>query len=198
MKITKKENINIDSIVLKHKIALETVTILEERENLLYTDIMIYTMVSLLDNFIEESLIDLVNESEETDFATIIEDEIEPLYFSLIEENQQIKNLYEEIVSYVEEYFYNMEYKRNTMVGLFNTIIDSLGDFNWEDLKFFFQKLAHDTLNKNEAEEEEVKKEPRKATREEFEGATQQIKELIQKYQAEGQRIIEQRRNDTE
>ena len=53
MKMTKKENINVNSIVLKHKIALETITLLEGRENLLYTDMMIYTMVSFVDVALE-------------------------------------------------------------------------------------------------------------------------------------------------
>ena len=141
MKMTKKENINVNSIVLKHKIALETITLLEGRENLLYTDMMIYTMVSFVDNCIEENLINLINEDESEDFAVIVENIIEPEFNKLVED-KDMEILYYEILDYVSEYMTNMDYKKNTAIGLLNFIIDSIGQFQWEDLRYNSVKLC--------------------------------------------------------
>ena len=193
MKMTKKENINVNSIVLKHKITLETITLLEGRENLLYTDMMIYTMVSFVDNCIEENLINLINEDEDTDFAVIVENTIEPEFNKIIED-EEMKLLYYEVLDYVNEYIIDTEYKKNTMVGLLNFIIDSIGEFEWEDLKFFFQDVSRKTINALPEKKEDTKK----VTPQQFEGATEQIKELIQKYQREGQEIKKQRESSAE
>ena len=193
MKMTKKENINVNSIVLKHKIALETITLLEGRENLLYTDMMIYTMVSFVDNCIEENLINLINEDESEDFAVIVENIIEPEFNKLVED-KDMEILYYEILDYVSEYMTNMDYKKNTAIGLLNFIIDSIGEFQWEDLKFFFQDISRKAIDAIPNKKEEVKK----VTPEQFEGATEQIKELIQKYQREGEEIKKQREGSAE
>lgn len=192
MEMTKK-NINVNSIVLKHKIALETITLLEGRENLLYTDMMIYTMVSFVDNCIEENLINLINEDESEDFAVIVENIIEPEFNKLIED-KDMEILYYEILDYVNEYMTNMDYKKNTAIGLLNFIIDSIGEIQWEDLKFFFQDLSRKTIDAIPDKKEEVKK----VTPQQFEGATEQIKELIQKYQREGEEIKKQREGSAE
>ena len=60
MEIKIKENIDKGSIVLKHKIALETISILEEKDNTLATEVELYAMVATVDNFSEGSLLDLV------------------------------------------------------------------------------------------------------------------------------------------
>jgi hypothetical protein len=193
MKMTVKENINVNSIVLKHKIALETITLLEGRENLLYTDMMIYTMVSFVDNCIEENLINLINEDESEDFAIIVENVIEPEFNKLIED-KSMEILYYEILDYVNEYMTNMDYKKNTAIGLLNFIIDSIGEIQWEDLKFFFQDLSRKAIDTIPDKKEEVKK----VTPQQFEGATEQIKELIQKYQREGEEIKKQREGSAE
>lgn len=186
MEMTVKQNLNTNNIVFKHKIALEAITLLEGRTNLLYTDIMVYTMVSFVDNCIEESLIDLIN-NDEKDFTAIVEFDLEPKFEEIIQ-NQEFETLYYEVVDYVNEYIMNMEYRRNTGVGLFNEVLDMIASMDWNDLQFFFQNLSHKTkemIGKTTEEEQPAKK----VTIEEFEGADAQMKALIQKFQREGQEL---------
>lgn len=194
MKMTVKENINVNSIVLKHRIALETATLLEGRENLLYTDYMIYTMVSLVDNFIEENLIGMINE-DERDFTEIIETDIENKFNELIEDDK-IKELYDEILSYIDEYKYAESARHASAIGFLDYVLEKIGDYEWEDLKFFFKHIV-DNVQSNIISEP-PKKVAKPVTREEFEGADAKMKELLQKYKVEGQKIKEETTNNNE
>lgn len=187
MEMTVKQNINKESVVLRHKIALETATLLENKENVLYTDIMIYSMVSLVDNFIEEHLIDLINGSDK-DFAVIVEEDIEPLFNQLIADNR-VKEIFDETVDYVDEYLMHADYKRNTMIGLINTVLDIIEDLDFDDLKFFFQDAGH-RFRETIAKQQEAKP-VKQVTVEEYEGASDKMASLIAKYQREGEKLKE-------
>lgn len=186
MEMTVKQNINAKSIVLKHKIALGASLMLEERELTLDTDAELYTMVSVVNNFIEENLLDLI-EADEREFAEILESDVEPL-FDKIMTDYNYQDTFEEIVSTVVNYLDNLQYRRNTVIGLINTLIDFLTDQNWEDLEFFFNDLKQrgSTLLSSVVADE-AKAEPKKiiqrVNQEQFDGASEKIKELIEKFQ---------------
>lgn len=186
MEMTVKQNINAKSIVLKHKIALGASLMLEERELTLDTDAELYTMVSVVNNFIEENLLDLI-EADEREFAEILESDVEPLFDKImIDYNYQ--DTFEEIVSTVVNYLDNLQYRRNTVMGLINTLIDFLTDQNWEDLEFFFNDLKQRGSSLlSSVVTDEAKAEPKKiiqrVNQEQFDGASDKIKELIEKFQ---------------
>lgn len=186
MEMTVKQNLNTNNIVFKHKIALEAITLLEGRVNLVYTDIMVYTMVSFVDNCIEENLIELIN-SDTKDFTDIVEFDIEPK-FEEITQNEDLCALYYEIVEYVSDYIDTLEYKRNTVIGLFNELLDTIMDMDWKDLDFFFQNLS--TKVKNElGKNVEADSTTKKVTPEEFEGASAKMTALINKFQRESKEL---------
>lgn len=196
MELTIKKDVNVKSVVLRHKIALETITLLDGRENILYTEKELYTMVSLVDNFVEENLIEAVN-LEKEDFPVIVEKYIEPKFEEIIT-MYNVQDVYDELVGYVDEYLTNLEYKENTFFGFFNTIIDIVGDMNWGDLKFFFNKVitdAKDTLVKVDAQEDKPIK---KVTQEEYEGASAKMAALIDKFQKEKETIEKERKENNE
>lgn len=185
MEMTVKQNLNTNNIVFKHKIALEAITLLEGRTNLLYTDIMVYTMVSFVDNCIEENLIELINQSDE-DFTHIVEFDIEPKFEEIIQD-ENLEALYYEVLEYVDTYISNLDYKRNTAIGLINEVLDTIMDMNWDDLQFFFQNLSQKMKNElGKPAEETVTK---KVTPEEFEGASAKMSALINKFQRESKEM---------
>lgn len=197
MEMTVKQNINTKSIVLKHKIAAGATALLEGREFLLDSDVELYVMVSLVNNFIEENLLELV-EQDERDFPAILEDTIEPFFMNLLEEHNY-ENTYYEIVGIVINYLNEQELRRNTMIGLFNHILDIFEDQEWSDLEFFFtelknkgSKLLGDIANNLPQVKEEPKKVVTRAKLDEFEGASESMKELIQKFQRESQELKNQ------
>ena len=185
MELTLKQNINKESVVLKHKIALETTTLLEGREKLLHTDHMLYTMISFVDNFIEEELLELIN-TDEREFTVIVEDTIEPFFNELMKEEEN-QALFYEILDYVDEFKFREENRRTSAIGFLDYLLEIIGSFDWEDLKFFFHHItekAQDVIEK-----EEPKPVP---TRDEFEGADAKMKELIQRFQRQSQEINKQ------
>jgi hypothetical protein len=186
MEMTVKQNINAKSIVLKHKIALGASLMLEERELTLDTDAELYTMVSVVNNFIEENLLDLI-EADEREFAEILEADVEPLFDKIITD-YNYKETFDEIVATVVNYLDSLQYRRNTVIGLINMVIDFLSDQNWEDLEFFFNDLKQRgssllTSLVTDLPKTETKKVIQRTNQEQFDGASEKIKDLIEKFQ---------------
>lgn len=186
MEMTVKQNMNAKSIVLKHKIALGASLMLEERELTLDTDAELYTMVSVVNNFIEENLLDLI-EADEREFAEILEADVEPLFDKIIVD-YDYKETFEEIVETVVNYLDSLQYRRNTILGLVNMVIDFLSDQNWEDLEFFFNDLKQRgssllTAMVTDMPKTETKKIIQRTNQEQFDGASDKIKDLIEKFQ---------------
>lgn len=192
MNLTVREGVNKNSKVLKHKIALEAITLLEDKELVLDSEVYLYTMIALVDNFIEESLIELVGQDERA-FADIVENEIEPKFDEIVAK-YELDEMYEELVYMCIDYKDRWEAKNNTLPGLLNTIIEVIGDKDWSDLKYFFRDLITKAENVIAAHGEELqppKKELPKASKEELEGASDKMAALIEKFQREGQEIIQ-------
>lgn len=186
MEMTVKQNVNANSIVLKHKIALGASLMLEERELTLDTDAELYTMVSVVNNFIEENLLDLI-EADEREFAEILEADVEPLFDKIITD-YNYKETFDEIVATVVNYLDSLQYRRNTVIGLINMVIDFLSDQNWEDLEFFFNDLKQRgssllTSLVTDLPKTETKKVIQRTNQEQFDGASEKIKDLIEKFQ---------------
>ena len=186
MEMTVKQNINAKSIVLKHKIALGASLMLEERELTLDTDAELYTMVSVVNNFIEENLLDLI-EADEREFAEILEADVEPLFDKIITD-YNYKETFDEILATVVNYLDSLQYRRNTVIGLINMVIDFLSDQNWEDLEFFFNDLKQRgssllTSLVTDLPKTETKKVIQRTNQEQFDGASEKIKDLIEKFQ---------------
>lgn len=196
MELTIKKDMNVKSVVLRHKIALETITLLDGRENILYTEKELYTMVSLVDNFIEENLIDAIN-LEKEDFPVIVEKYIEPKFEEIIT-MYNVQDVYDELVEYVDEYLTNLEYKENTFFGILNTLIDIVNEMNWEDLKFFFNKVSTEAKNALASTVEQEEKPIKKVTQEEYEGASAKMAALIDKFQKEKEEIVKERKENNE
>lgn len=186
MEMTVKQNVNANSIVLKHKIALGASLMLEERELTLDTDAELYTMVSVVNNFIEENLLDLI-EADEREFAEILEVDVEPLFDKIIAD-YNYKETFDEIVATVVNYLDNLQYRRHTVLGLVNMVIDFLSEQNWEDLEFFFNDLKQRGSNLltslvTDLPKTETKKVIQRTNQEQFDGASDKIKDLIEKFQ---------------
>lgn len=186
MEMTVKQNVNANSIVLKHKIALGASLMLEERELVLDTDAELYTMVSVVNNFIEENLLDLID-ADERDFAEILEVDVEPLFDKIVAD-YDYKETFNEIVLTVVGYLDNLQYRRNTVMGLINTLIDFLSEQNWSDLEFFFNDLKQRGTSLlasavGNTPQAETKKVIQRANTEQYEGASEKIKDLIEKFQ---------------
>lgn len=204
MEIKIKENIDKGSIVLKHKIALETISILEEKDNTLATEVELYAMVATVDNFSEGSLLDLVTK-DERGFAEIVENDIEPK-FNEVMEKYEYGETFKLIVEDVNAYLTQQGKLRNTFIGLLNQMLDIINEKNWDDLKFFFndvtQKAAgalSGAMAQPEAPAVKEKKLPdvvERGRKQNVAEVNEKMEALIAKFQQEGQRVKEEKEKE--
>ena len=95
MKLTLKENINTNSLMLKHNILLQASGLVMGREGVLQTEKDLYLIMALVDNVIEEDLIASCNE-DTRELSAIMTEDIEPFFNSLMEK-EEYKILYNEM-----------------------------------------------------------------------------------------------------
>ena len=189
MEMTVKQNVNFESIILQHKIALEASTMLEDREIVLDTDVALYTMVSLVNNAIEEDLMDII-EKDKREFIDILTEDIEPKFWEIVKQ-YNCKEVYDKIVAINIKFLNDLMLQRNTVFGLVNRIAGLFGEQNWGDLQFFFNDLKQKGMSileqytQNLPPVAETKQVVQRARTEKFEGASAQMQALLDKYQQE-------------
>ena len=197
MELKVKENINKESKLLHHKIGVETVTLLEDKGITLDSEIELYTMVATVDNFVEGSLLEYIGDSEDT-FETLIEKEIEP-FFDTIIKDYDFKDIYDTICDDVINYMYNKNEERYSLIGMLNQLLDFVNNQNWEDLKFFFTKMA-DTAKETIINNTDLAAEPEKETptivNADLRGANAKMAELITKFQKESEELKIKKENE--
>lgn len=187
--MTVKQNVNFESIILQHKIALEASTMLEDREIVLDTDVALYTMVSLVNNAIEEDLMDII-EKDKREFIDILTEDIEPKFWEIVKQ-YDCKEIYDKIVAINIKFLNDLMLQRNTLFGLANRITGLFGEKSWEDLQFFFNDLKQKGMSileqytNNLSPVQETKQVVQRARTEKFEGASAQMQALLDKYQQE-------------
>ena len=187
--MTVKQNVNFESIILQHKIALEASTMLEDREIVLDTDVALYTMVSLVNNAIEEDLMDII-EKDYREFIDILTEDIEPKFWEIVKQ-YNCKEVYDKIVAINIKFLNDLMLQRNTVFGLANRIAGLFGEQNWGDLQFFFNDLKQKGMSileqytQNLPQVAETKQVVQRARTEKFEGASAQMQALLDKYQQE-------------
>lgn len=187
--MTVKQNVNFESIILQHKIALEASTMLEDREIVLDTDVALYTMVSLVNNAIEEDLMDII-EKDKREFIDILTEDIEPKFWEIVQQ-YDCKEVYDKIVAINIKFLNDLMLQRNTLFGLANRITGLFGEKSWEDLQFFFNDLKQKGMSileqytNNLPPVQETKQVVQRARTEKFEGASAQMQALLDKYQQE-------------
>lgn len=187
--MTVKQNVNFESIILQHKIALEASTMLEDREIVLDTDVALYTMVSLVNNAIEEDLMDII-EKDKREFIDILTEDIEPKFWEIVKQ-YDCKEIYDKIVAINIKFLNDLMLQRNTLFGLANRITGLFGEKSWEDLQFFFNDLKQKGMSileqytNNLPPVQETKQVVQRARTEKFEGASAQMQALLDKYQQE-------------
>lgn len=95
MKLTVRKDIDFNSIILKHNILLQASNLATGREGALQTEKELYLILAMLDNICEENIIEACNE-DKRDLATIMTEDIEPVYLELMKDEKYL-SLYKEL-----------------------------------------------------------------------------------------------------
>lgn len=140
MKMTLKQNINTNSLMLKHGILLQASGLVMGREGVLQTEKDLYFIMAFVDNLIEEDLIASCNE-DKRDLATVMTEDIEPFFMQLIEK-EEYKVLYEEMRQLFLQRCKEIWDNQHSIVGVIDTFLTTLSTLTEEDKKDVLKETA--------------------------------------------------------
>lgn len=180
MKMTLKQNINTNSLVLRHRILVQATGLVMGREGALETEQDLFLMLSFIDNIIEENLVEECNE-DERDLITIMETEVEPFFFEIMKQEK-----YKEMWDYVNKIFIDkckeIWANQHSIIGVIDTILEVLGTMD---------ETQKGEILKSTAKIAEAAQEKRTAIMaEKADQANSKLEELVKSYQrAEAQKL---------
>lgn len=133
MKLTLKENININSLTLQHNIILQATTLIQGREGVLETEKRIYLLLALVDAIVEDNFLEMCDIDERV-LTDILMEDVEPFVEAL---KQDKDFLY--AIEYMEEVF--LEHcdrvwsEQHSIMGILDTFLTMIGSMTEEDKK---------------------------------------------------------------
>lgn len=133
MKLTLKENINTNSLMLKHNILLQASGLVMGREGVLQTEKDLYLIMALVDNVIEEDLITSCNE-DTRELSAIMTEDIEPFFNSLMEK-EEYKILYNEMKELFLQRCKEIWDNQHSLVGVIDGFLAMIASMTEEDKK---------------------------------------------------------------
>jgi hypothetical protein len=140
MKLTLKENINTESLILKHNILLQASGLITGREGVLQTEKDLYLIMAFVDNLIEEDLIALCNEDIRDLTAVMVED-IEPFFMNLIKE-EKYNVLYKEVRELFLQRCKEIWDNQHSVIGMIDAFLTSIATLSDEDKKEALKETA--------------------------------------------------------
>lgn len=134
MKLTLKENININSLTLQHNILLQAMLLLEGREGVLETEKRLYLMIAMVDAIIQENLLELCNE-DARDLTTIMMEDIEPFFIDILNEDKEKQKAYEYMTKVLLERCDHIWASQHSVLGVVDAIMTTIASMSEEDKK---------------------------------------------------------------
>lgn len=140
MKLTIKQNIDFNSIILKHNILLQASNLTMGREGALQTEKELYLILAMLDNICEENIIEQCNE-DKRDLATIMTEDVEPVYLALMK-NEDYIGFYAELKELFLQRCKEIWDNQHSIMGVLDTILMGLQSLTEDDKKEILTSTA--------------------------------------------------------
>lgn len=140
MKLTIKKDVDFNSIILKHNILLQASNLAMGREGALQTEKELYLILAMLDNVCEENVIEQCNE-DKRDLATIMTEDIEPVYLELTKDESYNK-FYTELKQLFLQRCKEIWDNQHSIMGLLDTILMALQNLTEDDKKEILASTA--------------------------------------------------------
>ena len=140
MKFTLKENINTESLMLKHNILLQASGLITGREGVLQTEKDLYLIIALVDNLIEEDLIAECNE-DARDLTIVMVEDIEPFFMNLMKE-EKYNTLYKEVRELFLQRCKEIWDNQHSVIGMIDAFLTSMATLSDEDKKEALKETA--------------------------------------------------------
>lgn len=187
MKLTLKENINTKSFILRHSIILRAISLLTGREESLETEKDTYLMLGMIDMLVNEDIVEECNEDERT-FNEIVENDLEPFFFNLIEK-EEYNDLFNYCKGILKDFYNKMYDTQHSIIGVIDAFLTMIGSLSPEEKKETLietAKIAEKALDRKTEKLQEGTKE-----------VNNKLEQLIEQYKRQ---VIEEKeiKNDAE
>lgn len=187
MQMTLVENLNTESIVLRHKILVQSIGLISGREGVLETEKDLYLILALLDNIIQEDLVKQCND-DERELVVIMEEDLEPYFFNLIQDKK-----YNDLYLYVRKVFLDkckeIWDNQHSLLGVIDTILTVVSSMDEEQKG----EILESTANVAKA----VYEKRTEILSDKADEANNKLEQLVQMYQRkEGKKIEEENKEN--
>lgn len=166
-----RENNNYELITFKHKVALQAMNMIEDKDITLYSEVLLYAQLSFVQESCEEDVIDFLNNSMEKDLLTLMETVIEPVFMEIIKD-ETAKKAFDEIVDILSDYLYNKREGERSFGGIVEQLVNFVVGLSDADFNILFQR-GKDTVKS-------VKEKPKAEKQIEIQNT--KMEELINKF----------------
>lgn len=130
MEIKLKENVNYESLVLRHDVLIEATSLLVGREGALESEQELYTLLAIIDNLSENNVIEECN-NDKRELLVIIKEDIEPVFLKLMED-PKFQDFWYSIRRVVLSRCRDIWDRQNSLRGVIEGLIDSLATIDEE------------------------------------------------------------------
>lgn len=166
-----RENNNYELITFKHKVALQAMSMIEDKGITLYSEILLYAQLAFVQESCENDVIEFLNNSLEKDLMTLMETVIEPTFMEIMKD-EKAKIAFDEVVDVLSDYVYDKRESERSFVGLLEQLVDFIVNLSDADFNILFQR-GKDTVKT-------IKEKPKADKQIEIQNA--KMEELINKF----------------
>lgn len=156
MKFTIRENNNYELITFKHKVALQTMNMIEDKDIALYSEVLLYAQLAFVQESCEEDVIDFLNNSTNQDLLTLMVENVEPVFMEILKD-EKAKQSFNDIVEILDTYIYDKKEDEHSFLGIMAQALDLLANLSEQDFNILFQRgkdVANTIVNKPKAEKQ--------------------------------------------
>lgn len=134
-----RENNNYELITFKHKVALQAMNMIEDKDVTLFSEVLLYAQLAFVQESCEEDVIDFLNNSMEKDLMSLMEEVVEPTFLK-ITEDPKAKESFDSVVDILTDYVYDKKEEERSFVGLLSQLVDFVVNLSNEDFNVLFQR----------------------------------------------------------
>lgn len=134
-----RENNNYELITFKHRVALQAMNMIEDKDITLYSEVLLYAQLSFVQESCEDDIIDFLNNSMEQDLLTLMETVIEPVFMKIMED-EKAKTAFDEVVEILSDYLYTKREGERSFVGMLEQLVNFVTKLSDSDFNILFHR----------------------------------------------------------
>lgn len=181
MELKLKENVNTNSFVFKKRVIEETLSLLGDRNNYIENDVEFMTMISFVNNLVEDNII--IDVLGDNNIEQNINEIVEPIFITQVIESETNYKVFSDIVRQVVMYLEREVLNNRNLSSIVHKIGGLFAEYTLEDLQKLVSFIGEALIKESVAPIIQKPKMTQKIEKTEIEN--KKIEELIKQFQKE-------------